>query len=61
MAGYSIEAGYEIARTHSHGPGVFVRYAGWSGTQSPLYTDFPDGVNSRELTLGVRWTLRSGE
>jgi len=58
MAGYALEAGYEFVRTQVHGPGVFLRYAGWGGMQSPLYTDFPDRVNSRELTLGLRWTLR---
>jgi len=61
MFGYSLEAGYELDRTQRHGPGVFLRFAGWHGTQSPLYTDFPDGVDSRELTLGLRWTLRLGD
>jgi hypothetical protein len=58
LAGYALEAGYEFAPAQTHGPGVFLRYAGWTGMQSPLYTDFPDRVNSRELTLGLRWTLR---
>ena len=60
MAGYALEVGYEMDRTRTHGPGVFLRYAGWSGAQSPLFTDFPDGVDSREITLGLRWTLRIG-
>jgi hypothetical protein len=61
MAGYALEAGYEFDRTQKHGPGAFLRYAGWAGSQSPLYTDFPEGVDSRELTLGLRWTLRLGD
>lgn len=60
MAGYAIEAGYELDRLQTHGPGVFLRYAGWAGRQSPFFTDFPDEVDSRELTLGLRWTLRIG-
>jgi hypothetical protein len=60
MAGYALEAGYELDRTEKHGPGVFLRFAGWGGTQNPISTDFPDGVDSRELTLGLRWTLRLG-
>jgi hypothetical protein len=60
MAGFAFEVGYDINRMERHGPGVFLRYAGWTGTQSPLWTDFPDGVDSQELTLGLRWTLRLG-
>ena len=61
MAGYALEVGYELDRTSKHGPGLLLRFAGWNGTQSPLYTDFPDGVDSRELTLGLRWSLRLGD
>jgi hypothetical protein len=58
MAGYAVEAGYELDRRRPQGPGIFLRYAGWAGRQSPFYTDFPDEVDSREITLGLRWTLR---
>lgn len=61
MFGYALEAGYELDHTQKLGPGVFLRFAGWHGTQSPLSTDYPDKVDSRELTLGLRWTLRLGE
>lgn len=60
MVGFAFEVGYDINRMQQHGPGVFLRYARWTGTQSPLWTDFPDGVDSMELTLGLRWTLRLG-
>ena len=57
MAGYAIEAGYETSRL-GHGLGAFLRFSGWTGTQSFLFTDFPEGLDSRELTLSLRWTFR---
>jgi hypothetical protein len=56
MAGFALEAGHELGPTKD-GLGLFLRYASWVGTESPLYTDFPAGVTSHELNLGVRWSF----
>ena len=58
MAGYALELGYDTSRLERHGAGVFLRYAAWTGGESPLHTDFPDSIASSELTLGARWTFR---
>lgn len=58
MAGYFLEAGYESSRTERYALGVFLRYARWRGAESPLYTDFPEGISVAELSLGVRLARR---
>lgn len=58
VAGFSLEAGYETSRSERHALGVFLRYAGWSGTESPLFTDFPEGIRIAELSIGIRLALR---
>ena len=57
-AGYSFEAGYEWSLSHGQGIGVLLRYTGWSGTESPLSTDFPETLSLADLTLGARWTFQ---
>lgn len=37
-----------------------LRCAGWVGRENPLYTDFPAGLRSHELTFGARWVLGDG-
>ena len=58
MAGYALEAGYESSRSSPHTFGVFLRYCAWTGGESPLYTDFPEGLSLGELTIGTRWAFR---
>jgi len=57
MAGFAIEVGHELGSVTKDGLGVFLRYANWAGTENPLHTDFPAGLTSHELTLGVRWSF----
>ncbi len=58
LAGYFLEAGYETSRSERFSLGVFLRYAGWSGGESPLYTDYPEGIRIAELSLGIRLARR---
>jgi hypothetical protein len=60
-AGYAIELGHELSGSRKDGAGLLLRYAGWLGGESPFDTDFPAGVGSHELTLGVRWVLGSAD
>jgi hypothetical protein len=57
-AGYSLEAGYDWSLSQRQGLGVLLRYAAWSGEESPLSTDYPEQLSLSELTLGVRWTFQ---
>jgi hypothetical protein len=57
LAGYALEVGYDTNRGAPHVFGAFLRYAAWSGRESPLFTDFPDELSSGEVTLGARWSF----
>jgi hypothetical protein len=57
MAGYSLDVGYAPSRWEEVGLGVFLRYSGWTGAESPLHSDFPQGTTSRALLLGALVTF----
>jgi hypothetical protein len=57
LAGYALEAGYGSLRSSSFPFGVFLRYSAWSGSESPLHTDYPEGQSLGEWTLGGRWAF----
>jgi hypothetical protein len=57
LAGYAVEVGYDTNRSAPHVFGAFLRYGGWSGSESPFFTDFPDELTSGELTIGIRWSF----
>ena len=58
LAGYALEAGYDSSRSAPYAVGVFLRYSAWTGGESPLSTDFPEGLTLGELTIGARWAIR---
>ena len=57
LAGCALEIGYDTDRCAPHVFGAFLRYGAWIGTESPLFTDFPDELSSGELTIGARWNF----
>jgi hypothetical protein len=57
LSGYSLELGYELSRAAKVGPAPFVRYSRWAGEEAPMSTDHPDGLVSRELLVGLRWSF----
>lgn len=57
LAGYALEAGYGSRRSSPHAFGVFLRYSAWTGGESPLHTDLPEGQSLGEWTLGGRWAF----
>jgi hypothetical protein len=60
LAGYAVEVGYDTDRSAPHVFGAFLRrYGGWSGRESPFFTDFPDELSSSALTIGARWSFSS--
>lgn len=61
MSGYSFELGYELSRTAKRGPAFFLRYSRWAAEEAPFSTDHPDGLVSRELLLGARWSFWAPE
>ena len=61
LSGYSLELGYELSPAAKVGPAPFVRYSRWAGEESPLSTDHPDGLVSRELLFGLRWSFWTPE
>jgi hypothetical protein len=57
MARYALELGYELGRTGKQGPAVYLRYHRWGGSELPFSEDHPDGLVSRELLVGLRWSI----
>jgi len=57
LSGYSLELGYELSRAAKVGPAPFVRYSRWAGEESPMASEHPDGLVSRELLVGLRWSF----
>jgi hypothetical protein len=57
MARYALELGYELGRTGKQGPAVYVRHERWEGAELPMAEDHPDGLVSRELLVGLRWSF----
>jgi hypothetical protein len=57
MARYALELGYELGRTGKRGPAVYLRYQRWAGSELPMSEDHPDGLVSRELLVGLRWSF----
>jgi hypothetical protein len=57
MAGYSLELGYELSRETKVGPAPFIRYSRWAGEE--FFEEHPDGLVSRELLVGLRWSFWS--
>lgn len=57
LSGYSVELGYELSRAEKVGPAPFIRYSRWAGEESPITSEHPDGLVSRELLLGLRWSF----
>jgi hypothetical protein len=39
------------------GPAPFVRYSRWAGEESPIASEHPDGLLSREVLVGLRWSF----
>jgi hypothetical protein len=60
MSGYSLDAGYEFSGRAKRGPALFVRYSRWAGEEF-IVSDHPDGISSRELLLGLRWSFWTPE
>lgn len=61
MSGYSFEVGYELSRSAKRGPALFLRYSLWAAEEDPLSSEHPDGLVSRELLLGARWSFWTPE
>ena len=57
LAGYGLEVGYGSRRSGPHAFGVFLRYSAWTGGESPLHTDLPEGWALGEWSLGGRWAF----
>jgi hypothetical protein len=57
MARYALELGYELGRTGKDGPAVYLRHERWGGSELPMSEDHPDGLVSRELLVGLRWSF----
>jgi hypothetical protein len=55
-SGYSFETGYELSGSVKQGPAVFARYSRWAGEEF-IVSEHPDGLVSRELLLGLRWSF----
>ena len=59
MARYALELGYELGRTGKRGLAVYVHYHRWGGSELPISEERPDGLVSRELLVGLRWSFWS--
>jgi hypothetical protein len=59
MARYALELGYELGRTGKKGPAVYLRHDRWAGSEVPISVERPDGLTSRELVVGLRWSFWS--
>lgn len=57
LSGYSLELGYELSRAAKVGPGPFIRYSRWAGEEPPMSSEHPDGLVSKELLVGLRWSF----
>ena len=58
-SGFSLDAGYELGSA-KRGPAVFVRYSRWAGEEF-FVSEHPDGLLSRELLVGLRWSFWTPE
>jgi hypothetical protein len=59
-SGYSLDIGYELSGSAKRGPAVFARYSGWAGEEF-FSSEHPDGLVSRELLVGLRWSFWTPE
>ncbi len=59
MARYALELGYELGRTGKRGAAVYLRHDRWAGSEIPISVERPDGIESRELVVGLRWSFWS--
>lgn len=59
-SGYSLDLGYELSPSFKQGPAAFLRYSRWAGEQF-IVSEHPDGLVSRELLLGLRWSFWTPE
>jgi len=50
---------YELGRTGKRGAAVYLRHERWGGSELPFTEDHPDGLVSRELLVGLRWSFWS--
>ena len=57
LSGYSLELGYELSGAAKIGLAPFFRYSVWAGEESPISSEHPDGILSRELLIGARWSF----
>jgi hypothetical protein len=56
MSGFGAELGYDLMRVSESTLGVSLRYTQWQGEEF-IVSEHPDGLTSRELGLGMRWTF----
>jgi hypothetical protein len=59
-SGYSLDIGYELSGSAKRGPAVFARYSRWAGEEF-FVSEHPDGLVSRELLVGLRWSFWTPE
>jgi hypothetical protein len=59
-SGYSLDIGYELSGSAKRGPAVFARYSRWAGEEF-IVSEHPDGLVSRELLVGLRWSFWTPE
>lgn len=59
-SGYSFDIGYELSGNAKRGPAVFARYSRWAGEEF-FVSEHPDGLVSRELLVGLRWSFWTPE
>lgn len=59
-SGYSLDVGYELSGNVKRGAAVFMRYSRWAGEEF-IVSDHPDGLVSRELLVGLRWSFWTPE
>lgn len=59
-SGFSLDVGYELSGSAKRGPAVFARYSRWAGEEF-IVSEHPDGLVSRELLVGLRWSFWTPE
>jgi hypothetical protein len=59
-SGFSLDVGYELSGSAKRGPAVFARYSRWAGEEF-IVSEHPDGLVSRELLAGLRWSFWTPE